>query len=193
MSERSPLELQQITAEDCFQNLAGSLDYGCIFCKTGLEQSVARSLNQRYDGIKALAVTQLKHKSCNGIKTVCEQILLPGYVLFRAYEENPPLYEFTNAKGVIRVIRNTSGDWRLGFRDRSFADWVFEKGGLIGMSTAYYAGDKVHVHTGALKDYEGSLLKIDRRSRNGLVEIHFGNKTWRIWLAFEMIELCQVS
>ena len=193
MSERMYIKNPYIAGSDWHDDLAADLAYGCVFCKTGLESLVANALNQKYNVLRALAVSQLKHKSTNGVKTVYEQVLLPGYVLFRAYEENLPLYDFQNVQGVIQVMRNTSGDWRLGQNDRGFADWVFCQGGLIGMSSAYDVGDKVRIYSGPLKDYEGCIIKIDRRSRNGLVEIKFGSKTWRLWLAFEMLDVCQVS
>lgn len=193
MSKGLYLKSPYVTRSDWNDELAADLEYGCVFCKTGLESIVAHTLNQKYEALKALAVSQLKHKSTNGIKTVHEQILLPGYILFRAYEENLPIFDFQNVQGVIRVMRNTSGDWRLDHNDRAFADWVFCQGGLIGMSTVYDVGDRVRIYSGPLKDYEGSIIKIDRRNRNGLVEIQFGRKILRIWLAFEMLDICQVS
>lgn len=193
MSKGLYLKSPYVTRSDWNDELAADLAYGCVFCKTGLESIVAHTLNQKYEALKALAVSQLKHKSTNGIKTVHEQILLPGYVLFRAYEENLPIFDFQSVQGVIQVMRNTSGDWRLDHNDRGFADWVFFHGGLIGMSTVYDVGDRVRIYSGPLKDYEGRIIKIDRRNRNGLVEIQFGRKIWRIWLAFEMLDICQVS
>ena len=193
MSESRYIDNPYVAGSDWHDELAADLPYGCVFCKTGHEKLVANAINQRYDALRALAVSQLKHKSTNGIKSVHEQILLPGYVLFRAYEEKLPLYDFQSVQGVIQVMRNTSGDWRLGLHDRGFADWVFCQGGLIGISSVYDVGDRVRIYSGPLKDYEGNIIKVDRRSRNGLVEIQFGSKIWRLWLAFEMLDVYQVS
>jgi transcription termination/antitermination protein NusG len=187
MPEYMNHEASSKVEDDLFNALTADMHYGCIFCKTGQESIIAHSLTKKYEVLRALTVSQLKHKSVNGIKSLAEQILLPGYVLFRAYEENPPISDLQCEHGVIKVMRNTSGDWRLDDNDRRFASWVFNQGGLIGVSKAYAVGDKVSITSGPLKDYEGSIIKIDRRSRNGLVEIHFGERAWRIWLAFEFL------
>lgn len=173
------------TAED-----PQDMQYGCVFCRTGQERFVAYALSEKYEGVEATAVTQIKHKSLNGTKSTEEHILLPGYVFFRTRDQAPPFYDIHYIHGVIRLLRGASGQWWLLDDDCRFAHWVFDNGGQIGLSKAAYSvGDKVRILSGPLKDYEGNLIKIDRRSRNGQIEIRFDERVWRIWLAFEFVDL----
>jgi len=58
---------------------------------------------------------------------------------------------------------------------------------LIEVSRACQEGGGVVFESGPLKDDVGSVVKVDRHSRNGLVEIRFDDKIFRIWTAFEMV------
>lgn len=163
--------------------------YGCVFCRTGQERFVAQALTAKYEGLETLVVTQVKHKSLKGIKSTEEHILLPGYVFFQVQGKAPPFYDIRNVQGVIGLLCYAFGEWRLADHDYRFARWIFEHGGVIGLSRAYHVGDKVRILSGPLKDYEGNLVKIDKRSRNGQVEIRFDGKVWKIWLAFELVDM----
>ena len=59
---------------------AGADRYTCVFCKTGSEQFVAHAIMTLFPGLYATPVRQIKHQSINGIKSLKEHILLPGYV-----------------------------------------------------------------------------------------------------------------
>ena len=56
--------------------------YGCVFCRTGQEKVVAELLERKYEGLKATAVYQIKHKSVQGRKTTEQVVVFPGYVFF---------------------------------------------------------------------------------------------------------------
>lgn len=159
--------------------------YGCVFCRTTREKAVARALEEQFPGLKATAVSQIKHKSEKGRKFSIEQVLLPGYVFFQSTNNSNDFFHIQN---VIRVLKNSEGSWQLYGTDASFAHFVFEREGFIGISKARQVGDKVKICEGPLKDLEGCIVKIDRRSRNGQVEFRFDDRVWRVWLAFEMVE-----
>ncbi|MDR0897800.1 MAG: hypothetical protein LBN04_08080 [Oscillospiraceae bacterium] len=160
--------------------------YGCLFCQTGYEKAVARHIQDQYDNIAAVALWQVQHHSEQGQKTFRNRILLPGYVFVRMPSAAPT--DFSQAAHVVRLLRDAAGDWVLQGRDAQFARWVFDCGGLLGVSDAYRVGGAVLIAHGPLKDLEGNLIKIDRRNRNGLVELSFNGRVWRVWLAFEWLK-----
>ena len=160
--------------------------YGCIFCLTGKEASVAEKIKLNFPDICALALRQKKRKTKTGRTTVENVVLFPGYVFFKTDEDNF-VFELTRIDGVLSVLSTPKGDWRLWGEDEKFAAWVFQNHGLIDFSKAYREGDRIHIISGPLKDYEGEVIKIDKRNRNGQVALCFSGKTMKVWLGFEFI------
>lgn len=163
------------------------VSYGCVFCRTGREAAVARALEQQYPGLEAVRLTQVKHRSVNGVKSTREQVIFPGYVFFRVPSEDVFTGAVHRIADVLRLLAAPGGDWALAGTDARFAQWVFENKGIVGMSEAHKVGDKVVVHSGPLKALEGQVLKVDRRSRNELVAFQFDDRVWKIWLGYEVV------
>jgi len=162
----------------------GDIEYGCLFCRTGLEENVILRLQDV--GIRAVGVKQIRHKSVKGVKSHTLKVLFPGYVFFEANRETE-IQVLRYVPNVLRALSDGKDHWFLRGDNRKFAKWVMERDGLIEMSGGYREGDKVVFDSGPLKDYVGSVVKVDRRNRNGLVEIKFDNNVFRIWMAFEMV------
>lgn len=166
-----------------------ALHYGCLFCITGREFRVAEEMGRLFPQLSATALVQEKHKSVGGQKTTERVIMLPGYVFFASADRSLGTQELFRVPGIIRVLRGQERDWPLVGSDRTFAKMVMDLGGVIAMSQAYKEGDRVCVLSGPLKDLEGNITRIDRRSRNGQIELKFDNRTWKVWLAFEYISV----
>lgn len=176
---------------ESFPDNAGADRYTCVFCKTGSEQSVAYAIMTLFPGLYATPVRQIKHQSINGIKSHKEHILLPGYVFISVPFDiiGVNLYDCGRLPDVYRLLKDGEGHWELQGADEAFAHWIINNKGLIGLSQAYMAGDKVQLLSGPLKEREGNIIKIDRRGRNGLIEFMFDGRARRVWLAFEFTEI----
>jgi transcription antitermination factor NusG len=161
-------------------------EYGCVYCKAGLEAQVARQLRDAHEGLAAYYVTQIKHKSAKGVKSQTQATVFPGYVFFEA-DPDCPISGLKHTSNVLRLLLDSEDHWRLHGDNRAFARWVIEHRGVIGMSKAYQEGTLVVFQSGPLKDYTGTVVRVDRHSRNGLVEIRFDDHVFRIWMAFEMV------
>ena len=160
--------------------------YGCLFCRTGMERYVAQRMTQ-LDGVTdAFAVAQMKHCSREGVKSMVETIMMPGYVFFIARPDFETYLIYRNIEPALRLLTE-HGAWALQGRDLSFAEWLARSGGMLGVSKVYREGERVVVAEGPLKDLQGSICKVDRHNRNGQVEINFGGKRMKVWLAFEYI------
>ena len=161
--------------------------YGCVFCLTGKEASVAEKIELNFPDIRALALRQKKRKTKNGKTTIESIVLFPGYVFFKT-EEGNFVFELTRIDGVLSVLSTPKGDWRLWGQDEEFTAWVFRNHGLIDFSKAYQEGDHIRILSGPLKDYEGEIIKIDKRNRNGQVALCFSGKTMKVWMGFELVD-----
>ena len=162
------------------------MNYGCVFCRTTREKSVAKALEEWFPGLRATAVSRIKNRSEQGRKYTEEQILLPGYVFFRT--ETEFLNEPIRVQDVIRLLKNPQESWRLIGSDARFAEFVFQHDGILELSKVRNLGDTVKVIEGPLKEMEGQIVKIDRHRRSGLVEFQFDDHLWKTWLAFEFVE-----
>jgi transcription antitermination factor NusG len=161
--------------------------YGCVFCQTTREKSVAKALEEQHTGVKAIALTQMKHKSEQGRKRTVEHILMPGYVFFQSTTDIPT-YDSIRVHYMIKLLKYVDGSWQLKGRDEEFARFAFENQGVIGVSQARKIGDRVTIISGPLKEMSGNILKIDRHNRNGQVEFRFDERVWKVWLPFELVD-----
>lgn len=57
--------------------------YGCLFCRTGRETSVANYVNQAMTEIEAVAPMRIRRKTVAGKIIEDKMQLLPGYIFFR--------------------------------------------------------------------------------------------------------------
>jgi len=160
--------------------------YGCLFCTTGQEKETARNVETVWPDVKAHAVCVLKRRTTQGVKSLQSEILIPGYVFFRApagYTNFDPW-----PAGVWRMLRSLSGSWRLDGNNEQFARWLFDQAGEIGLSGAHEVGGRIQIHSGPLKDLEGHILRIDRRNRSAQVCLTVNGREIRVWLGFELLE-----
>ena len=163
-----------------------ALWYGCLFCTTGREIETARKVEMRWDGVKARAASVVKRKSCQGVKRLEKEVILPSYVFFQARDGFEP--EFPLPDGVWRMLKTVDGDCRLTGKDEWFARWLLDQDGEIGLSKAYQEGSWIQIEKGPLKDLEGYICRIDRRNRSGQVKLQINGREVKVWLGFELLE-----
>ena len=160
--------------------------YGCMFCKSGQEIRLAAASEKCWQGMRARAVCALKRRSRNGVRSLENEVMLPGYIFYEADDgcrPKPPLPE-----GIFRILTTLDGDCRLLGRDEWFAGWVLKNDGEIGISHAHRVGDRIQIRQGPLKDLEGSILRIDRRNKNGQVRLEIEGREIKVWLPFELVD-----
>lgn len=166
---------------------SGDWVYGCVFCKTGREKAVAERLMDECKAMRALPVTQVKRRTIKGKTGTVTGTLFPGYVFFEVPDKSLPNVSFA-VDGVLSVLKSGENGWRLHGEDEAFARWLFNHDGVIGLSKAYREGDRVHILEGPLKDFEGKIIRIDRRNKSGQVELVVSGRAVKIWLGFELVD-----
>ena len=160
--------------------------YGCVFCQTGHEKTIAARIEQTMPHVKAYSVIQEKHKCVGGKRSVVREQVFNGYV-FIATTRSIDLHRLNNLPGVKFVLTDHEGEWELVGNDREFVEWIFENDGIIKMSKVYKEGDKLFFQSGLLKDYEGNIIKINKYRGTAQVEFIFGRMAFKVWAAFEWI------
>lgn len=60
-----------------------NIAYGCLFCMTGKEQSVAERIQATCPDVRAITMRKIKYRVCKKARRTEEVIVLPSYVFFR--------------------------------------------------------------------------------------------------------------
>jgi len=135
------------------------LRYGCVFCITGREESVAVSLEAQNPGLRVTFVSLLKWHTVEGIRNTEIRNIFPGYVYFKTGLYEPPDLQYIQDS--VRLLETTKRSWILSGMDAWFAQWIFENHGMIGFSKAKLVDDLIEFIEGPLYDLKmkGCLKK----------------------------------
>lgn len=182
-----------------------SISRGCFFCKGGKEKDVVRHFITVFPKDRAIAPTRTCYRRTPEAVIEEKVPLLPGYVFFEIHEESRPtqsivdlvllaLQDFSRSDSVLKLLRYTDGDWRLqGFDDR-FAELLFKSDGNIGLSQAYFdEGKRIRILDGFLKDYEGSIVRVNRKKRAAEVSVDLQGKKVSMWLGYELMTAADIG
>lgn len=161
------------------------LFYYCLSCRTGSENDVARDLEQRL-GYTAMTPVYQKKERKQGSWYIKRYPMMRGYVFFYSART----CEFRTVSmmhGVYRVLTYDDGTAELAGKDRSFAEWVYDFEGDIGISKVFMADQHIKVLEGPLSGYEGNIVKVDKRKESAMVRFTVGEITRDVWLSYELI------
>ena len=177
----------------------GSISRGCFFCKGGKERDVVSLFAVAFPNDRAIAPTRTRYRRTQEAAIEEKVPLLPGYVFFEIQEDGTPAPEeadetllalrvFARADSVLRLLRYSDGNWRLQGFDDQFAQMLFRTNGNIDVSKAYFdEGKRIRILSGFLKDYEGSIVRVNKKRRTAEVQVDFQGKTMSMWLGYELM------
>ncbi|MBR1821999.1 MAG: hypothetical protein IJ769_10300 [Clostridia bacterium] len=159
----------------------------CFFCNTVKCALVAAAIRQKF-GYDAFSPKIVQRK---WIKGTCHEEIrdyLPGYVF--VYSEQP-ITEFREIRlmeGVLRYLGQRDDGYQLMGDDRRFAEMLYANNGTIGIMKAYQEGDRVKLAKDMLGDFEGEIIKLDRRKGRAQVQYNFDGNSYKVWVGYEMID-----
>lgn len=162
------------------------LDYGCLFCMTGREHRIAEVLGEKNPDAFLFVPEKLRLRREMGVAHEERVILFPGYVFF-SVPKGGELKRLHVEKLACRLLGEADDEWRLQGSDRLLVEKLRREEGLIGFSKAWYEGDRIRIQEGFLKEYEGNIIRVNRRARTAQVEIDFQGKKVSAWLGFELM------
>ena len=164
-------------------------DSYCLQTMGGKEIELAREINILYKDKEVLALPFLRitHKSKNGIKSTFQKVMLPGYVFLYLPKDSKP-FEIRPGGVSFHFVRNVEkNDYILHGSDEKYAQWVFNSGGIIGMSKAIKVNGKVRVISGPLYNMVGNIKEYSKKNRNCRIEITLFNRVISMWLPFQWL------
>lgn len=159
----------------------------CIFCATAKCDMIAAAIRQKF-GYTAYSPRIVQRKWVKGACLEEVKPYLPGYVFM--YSENPvtQFREICMMEGVGRCLGQRDEGYRLQGEDRSFAEMLYANDGIIGIMKTYREGERVRLARGMLGDFEGEIIKLDRRKGRALLQFSFDGNSYKVWVGYEMIE-----
>ena len=155
--------------------------YGCLFCRTGAEATIASYINQTITNVEAVAPTRTRRKTVAG-KTVEDHAqLLPGYIFFRTEtdEQAPQLTRITN---VLKLLEYDNLSWELTGSDREFAEFLFDNDLLQPPHVSFIEG-KLHFEDGFLYGHDDAVLRVNRRKKTAEVRLEIDRLTF--WIGYD--------
>lgn len=168
------------------ETVAGRRAY-CAFCRTGAESRLGMEIEGRFERVRALAAVQEKHRVKQGTYGVDRRVFLPGYLFIYA-EEPLDIDRIRRLEDVYRVLDDGDGVVELRGSDLAFARWLWDNGGVIGISRLRFAPDGCEILSGPMRTFARRIVRLDKHTKNALVRMDFLGKTTEIWLAFEFAD-----
>lgn len=154
--------------------------YGCLFCRTGAEATIAGYINQTITDVEAVAPTRTRRKTIAG-KPVEDQVkLLPGYIFFRT-ESDEPLPLLTRITNVLKLLEYDNISWELTGSDRGFAEFLFDNDLLQPLHVTFIDGI-LHFEDGFLYGHDDAVLRVNRRKKT--VEVSLGLDRLAFWIGY---------
>lgn len=154
--------------------------YGCLFCRTGTEKSVADSINQRMSGVEAIAPVRVRRKTVAG-KVIEDQVqLLPGYIFFRT-ETAERLPQMTCISNVLKLLEYDDLNWELMGSDREFAEFLF--GNALLRPRVSFIDGRLHFEEGFLYGHDDAVVRVNRRKKT--VEIRLEIDRLAFWIGYD--------
>ena len=154
--------------------------YGCLFCRTGAEATVAGYINQTMIGIEAIAPMRTRRKTVDR-KVIEDQVqLLPGYIFFRTKADERPT-RLINITHVLKLLEYENLTWKLTGSDREFAEFLFDNDLLQPPHVTFIDG-KLHFEDGFLYGYDDAVIRINRRKKTA--EIRLGIDRLAFWIRY---------
>lgn len=161
--------------------------YGCLFCRTGREYEIVREITAAVPGIQALVPEKMRFRRTGGQLGQERARLFPGYV-FLCARPDADILPLVRLEHVFRLLVYDDGSWHLRGSDRKFAGALFDAGGVIGVSRAYFEDNRIRIVDGFLKEYEGSIVRVNRRARAAEICVNVDGKLISVWLSYEVME-----
>lgn len=154
--------------------------YGCLFCRTGAEMTIAGYVNQSITDVEAVAPTRIRRKTVAG-KAVEDQVqLLPGYLFFRT-ESDEPLPRLTRITNVLKLLEYDNLSWELTGSDREFAEFLFDNDLLHPPHVSFIDG-KLHFEDGFLYGHDDAVLRVNRRKK--VAEVRMEIDSLAFWISY---------
>ena len=118
--------------------------YGCLFCRTGREETTANELKRLFPEIEIIVPVKSRYWRHGGVAREEHVGLFPGYIFFQV-DNAFDVFVFAKCNNVYSLLKAPSGDWKIRNEDRKIVEKLFASKGVIGFSKAYFEGNRIRI------------------------------------------------
>lgn len=122
-----------------------------------------------------------------GSWNISTEILFPGYIFMVSNHVNDLLFKVKKIPKLIKILGNENEIIPLYDKEVKFLMRFGKEDHLIKMSQGYIENDRIIIIDGPMKDYEGTIKKINRHKRNAVIEVEFFGRTMEAKVGLEII------
>lgn len=97
--------------------------------------------------------------------------MFPGYVFFETEDVDDLFYRLKRVNGLTKILRTGDDFTPLSASEKDVIERLGGDDHLVEISIGYKTGDKVTIAEGPLKDFEGEIVRIDRRKRTATIRV----------------------
>ena len=159
----------------------------CVFCETSQENKVELYLKKM--GFDVISTFAERNIIIDGkIKNILRSVM-PGYVFFE-YDgllDGLVWKEICKIPSIYYPLKYGDNETKLRGKDLEFVNWLQKNNGIIKISKVIEIGNKIQVIEGPLKDYEGKIIKINKRQKCAAIKLDGEGIEKVIWLSYEYI------
>ena len=155
--------------------------YGCLFCRTGAEATIASYINQTITDVEAVAPTRTRRKTIAGKAVEDQTQLLPGYIFFRT-ESGKQIPWLTRITNVLKLLEYDDFSWELTGGDREFAEFLFDNDLLQSPHVTFIDG-RLHFEDGFLYGHDDAVLRVNRRKKTAEVRLEIDRLAF--WIGYD--------
>ncbi|OAA86933.1 antiterminator LoaP [Clostridium ljungdahlii] len=118
---------------------------------------------------------------------ITNEILFPGYIFMISDYIDDLLLSVKRIPKLIKILGDGNEIIPLYDREIEFLTRFGKKEHFIKMSYGYIENDKTIITDGPMKDYEGTIKRIDRHKRKAVIEIEFFGRVMDVSVGVEIV------
>jgi len=160
------------------------INYYCIFCETSKELIVEKILKGLGLNVISALVERNIFKNGEWIREL--RSIIPGYVFFESNCE-PDWKKIIENTFIYYPLRYSDKSKNLKNNDLIFIKWLKGQNGSVKISKVMEIGNKIQILEGPLKEFEGQIIKINKKQKCACVKIDGEGLKSTAWLSYEII------
>lgn len=118
---------------------------------------------------------------------ITNEILFSGYIFMVSNEIGDLIAELRKIPKLIKVLGDGKEIIPLYDKEVEFLMRFGKEEHLIRMSQGYIENDKIVITKGPMKDFEGTVKRIDRHKRKAVIEVEFFGRTMEVSVGLEIV------
>ena len=159
----------------------------CLFCQSAHAKGIVAQLRQM-GYTDSLSPSIVQRKWVKGQKMEALHAMMPGYVFLLSEEPIRDFMEIRTILGVIRCLGREQGQYELEGDNLSFAEAMYEKGGVISIQPAVREGRTIRLTDPVISSVVGKVLFVDWKKERAKIEYSFDQKVFTLWIGVDGIQ-----